>query len=192
MISATPFSEAKRTKVSQCADGIPRTRQTLTVEGCNDKAVDTALVPPNASMTESGVIMEETLVCTVQTCQEFASCQTTFDTGYDGIGGMMIDPPHAIVGRLEALRKELNIPTQEKFANEIGLDKSTYSLMKKGERNLSFETACRIKDKWGISLDWLFYGEFQKSADQIMTRIGRGPAVHAPAPISKPPKRKSA
>jgi transcriptional regulator with XRE-family HTH domain len=99
----------------------------------------------------------------------------------------MIDPPRVIAGRLEALRKELKIPTQEKFAAEIGLDKSTFSLIMNGRRNLSFETACRMVDKWQLSLDWIFYGDTRRSADQIMAKIGRGPETALP---ERPRKRK--
>lgn len=120
--------------------------------------------------------MDANLVCTMQTCQEFASSQTTFALGYGAITPMM-DSPKVIAGRLDELRKELKIPTDQKFAEEIGLSKGQYSLIKNGKRNLSFETACVLKDKWNISLDWLFYGDFQQASIQIMTKIGRGPAV---------------
>ena len=92
----------------------------------------------------------------------------------------MIDPPHIIAGRLEKLRKELEIPTQEKFAVELGLDKSTFSLIMNGKRNLSFETACRMVDKWDLSLDWIFYGNLRSTADRIMARIGRGNETDEP------------
>lgn len=103
----------------------------------------------------------------------------------------MIDQPNVIAGRLEALRKELGIPTQDKFAEEIGLGKSIYSLIKNGKRNLSFETACLMKEKWGISIDWLFYGDIQQSAAQIMTKIGRGPAAEISLAHSRQAKRKT-
>lgn len=68
----------------------------------------------------------------------------------------------------------MKIETDQRFADEIGLSKGQYSLIKNAKRNLSFETACVIKDKWGISLDWLFFGDFQQASIQIMTKIGRG------------------
>ena len=192
VMPSTPFSEAKRASERQRSAGMPRTRQTLTVGTARQRAEATALVPPSESMTESDVIIDMTVVCTMQTCQEFAPEQTTFRDGYGAIRPM-IDPPHVIAGRLEALRVELNIGTQDKFAEEIGLSKSTYSLIKNGKRNLSFETACLMKDKWGISIDWLFYGDVQQSAAQIMTKIGRGPAAtDASAKQHRHPKRKSA
>lgn len=192
MISATPRSDASLAKASQCPDGIPRLRQTLTVEGASESADATALVPPSASMTESDVIMRPKIVCTVQTSQGFATRKTTFHTGCDAIQGM-IDPPHVVAGRLEALRKELKIEKEHEFAEAIGLDKSTYSLIKNGRRNLSFETACLMRHKWGLSIDWIFYGDIQQTAIQIMTRIGRGTPFQPPmAPKrTKPRKRKA-
>lgn len=192
VIPATPRSVARRLKDSQCPAGMPRVRQHVTVDFDSDSASDTALVPPRALITESGVSMESTVVCTMQTCQEFASSETTFDTGCDAIPAM-IDPPELIVGRLEKLREELGFPTAEKFAVEIGLTKGAYSGIVNFHRELSFETACRIKDKYKISLDWLFYGDFQQSAVQIMTKIGQGPGATPvkPAKPQKTSKRKA-
>lgn len=102
----------------------------------------------------------------------------------------MIDPPLVIAGRLEKFRKELGITTQEKFAAELGLDKSTFSLIMNGKRNLSFETACRMVEKWDLSLDWIFYGNLRNTADRIMARIGRGlDDAEKPEPT---PRRKKA
>jgi len=170
----TPFSEANRARLAKCVGGMPRLRQQLTDDLLSDSAEATALVPPRALMTESGVLMDANLVCTMQTCQEFASGQTTFGAGCGAIEPMRMDPPHVISARLDALRKELKIATDQAFADEIGLSKGQYSLIKNAKRNLSFETACVIKDKWGISLDWLYFGDFQQASIQIMTKIGRG------------------
>lgn len=107
----------------------------------------------------------------------------------------MIDPRETIVWRLERL-KEAYLPQDARdsdFAKAIGLDKSTYSWIKKCERNLSFETGCYIKEKWGISLDWLFYGDLQQSAIQVMANIGRRPIAEPPPRIApKQPRQPKA
>lgn len=172
VIPSTPRSSASCDSGSQRADGMPRLRQQLTAGELTERAEATLLVPPSASITESDVIMPANLVCTTQTCQPFAWCETTFGGGYGPIG-LMIDPPHIIGNRLEALRKELGFKTQDAFAEKLGIDKSTYSSIKNGKRNLSFETACAIRSMWGISIDWLFFGDLQQSAIQIMAKIGR-------------------
>jgi DNA-binding XRE family transcriptional regulator len=175
---------ANATIAAQCADGMPRLRHPLTVGSTSDNSLATAPVPPRAVMIESQV-MDENVVCTMQTCQEFASRKTTFGAEYGAIGAM-VDTPKVIGNRLEALRKELGIKTQDAFAEKLGIDKSTYSLIKNGRRNLSFETACVARQQWGVSIDWLFFGDLQKSAIQMMARIGRG----ADEPAS-PQKRKA-
>jgi len=180
VISDTPRSVANRDSASQCAEGIPRTRQLLTVGSACDSADATALVPPRELITESGVIMEGTIVCTVQTCQGFATRKTTFGPECDAINGMM-DPPDKVARRLKALRKELGFSTQVGFAAKLGIDKSTYNPFEKGTRPLTFETACLIRRHFGISIDWLFFGDLQQSAIQTMAKIGRGD--DAPAEI---------
>jgi transcriptional regulator with XRE-family HTH domain len=86
----------------------------------------------------------------------------------------MMDPPEIISSRLKALRRELGIKTQSAFAERLGIDKSTYNLYETGKRPLTFETACLIRREFGISIDWLFFGDLQQSALQTMARIGRG------------------
>lgn len=94
--------------------------------------------------------------------------------------GPMWDPPEIISGRLKALRGELGFKTQNAFALRLGIDKSTYNLYETGKRPLTFETACLIRREFGISIDWLFFGDLQLSALQTMSRIGRG--TEAPPP----------
>ena len=189
VISLMPCSDARCASESQYADGMPRTRQPLTVGKATDRAAATALVPPSESMTESGVIMGRTIVCTVQTCQEFATRKTTFGSKYDAINDMM-DPPEIVGARLKALREELGFKTQVKFAEKLGIDKSTYNPYEKGARPLTFETACLIRREFGISIDWLFFGDLHQSAVQTMARIGRGPEV--PTGVVQRPQRRTA
>lgn len=131
-------------------------------------------------MTESGVNMEATIVCRSQTSQEFAFSKTTFGTRCGAISRMP-DKREVIFGRLEALRKELAIQhpdegfdAEGKFAAAMGLHKTSWSQIKKYERDLPLTAACKAKERWGVSLDWLFYGE-QPAAGQLMAKIGKGP-----------------
>ncbi len=89
----------------------------------------------------------------------------------------MMDRPEIISSRLRDLRLELGYETQTAFANRLGIDKSTYNLYEKGKRPLTFETACLIRREFGISIDWLFFGDLQQSAIQTMAKIGRGTPV---------------
>lgn len=175
----TPFSDASRAKGAKWVAGMPRVRQQLTDDLLSDSADATALVPPRAFMTESGVSMDANLVCIMQTCQETANRQPTFPEKCGALG-RMIDTREVIFWRLDGLKKAyMPDATDEAFANAIGIDKSTYSAIKKCDRNLSFETGCYIKEKWGVSLDWLYYGDLQQSAVQVMAGIGQRPVVAA-------------
>jgi transcriptional regulator with XRE-family HTH domain len=71
----------------------------------------------------------------------------------------MVDPPKKIGERLKALRLALEVPTQMAFANEIGVEKNTYNPWEKGSRVLTFEGACLIRRRFGVPLDFLFFGE---------------------------------
>lgn len=105
----------------------------------------------------------------------------------------MIDPPQKIARRLRGLRLELGFKTQTAFADEIGIDKSTYNLFETGKRSLTFETALMIRAKWGITIDWLFFGDLGPAAQNIMVKLGRFPGPGAPeAPEQAPRRRKVA
>lgn len=188
----TPFSEASRAKATQRPDGIPPdrlrlslSRQQLTLEGSRPSASATALVPPSASMTESGVVMSmaRNIVCATQTCQGFATDKTTSFENCDAIGTMM-DAPEIVAGRLRALQKELGFKTQTAFAEALGIDKSTYSLYVNGHRPLTFETALLIRKQWGISLDWMFFGDLGMAPQSLMLKVGRYPGAE-PEPARK-------
>lgn len=86
----------------------------------------------------------------------------------------MMDRPQIIAARLKALRLELGYKSQTAFAAKLGIDKSTYNPYEKGTRPLTFETACLIRREFGISIDWLFFGDLHQSAVQTMAKIGRG------------------
>lgn len=160
VIFGTPRSDAKRDKASQCVEGMPRSRQLLTVESACESSSASAFVPPRASIMKSDVIMASNIVRTVRTCQGFATGETTFPVGCGAIGASM-DPPEKIGRRLIALRYAVKYGNRKQaaFAEETGLTKSTYNPFELGERPLTFEAALLIRRRWGVSLDWLFFGE---------------------------------
>lgn len=92
----------------------------------------------------------------------------------------MMDPPHIVAARLKALRLELGFKSQSAFAAKLGIDKSTYNPYEKGNRPLTFETACLIRREFGISIDWLFFGDLHQTAIQTMAKIGYGAETPAP------------
>ena len=83
----------------------------------------------------------------------------------------MIDPPKVIGPRLKALRRALEIETQVEFAHAIGIEKNTYNPWEKGSRPLTFEGACLIRKKYGIPLDYLFFGNMDGLPDWVRIRL---------------------
>lgn len=158
LTSDRSHSPASATIAAQCADGMPRFRQPLTVGSANDNSVATAPVPPRAVMIESHVMSKDSIVRAMRTGQEFASRETTISPSHDPIKGM-IDDPKIVGQRLKNLREALGFSTQVAFARELGIEKNTYNPFEKGARELTFETACLIRKKFKIPIDWLFWGE---------------------------------
>lgn len=105
----------------------------------------------------------------------------------------MADSREVIFGRLEAFRLKMvarepkeRFDVEYRFAEAIGLHKTSWAQIKKFKRDLPITAAYRLKERWGVSLDWIYYGE-PPSASQIMAEIGRGPV----AAVSPQRKRKA-
>lgn len=101
----------------------------------------------------------------------------------------MMDPPHIVAARLKALRLELKFKTQIAFAGALGIDKSTYNLYEKCKRPLTFETACLIRRKFSVPVDWFFFGELGQVPRDILLRAS---AAAADALEAEEPKRRKA
>ena len=59
-------------------------------------------------------------------------------------------------------REEMNI-SQEKFARSIGMDRTYYSSVEAGKRNVSIQNIKKIADGFGISIS-----ELMKKAEMYM------------------------
>lgn len=94
----------------------------------------------------------------------------------------MQDPNDVIAARLKALRKELGeregIPggySQTEFAAKLNIAKNTYNGFETCARPLTFETACLIRRRFGIPIDWLFFGEMPKIESEVLFKLGPEP-----------------
>lgn len=77
----------------------------------------------------------------------------------------------AIAYRLRITREALGF-NQLRFAKEIGVDKNTYNPWEQGEdRTIPRDKAQRIKDRFGVSLDWIYDGDPANLPTGIYTRI---------------------
>lgn len=63
-----------------------------------------------------------------------------------------------VVKRMIEIRKHFNL-TQSKFAERIGLTRSTISLIESGGRVLTERTIGTIVDRFNVNYDWLMTGE---------------------------------
>ncbi|WP_261027594.1 helix-turn-helix transcriptional regulator [Streptococcus mitis] len=57
--------------------------------------------------------------------------------------------------RLKKLRKNKGLK-QQQIADEIGVNRGSYSNWEKGKREPSFENLLKLADLLEVSLDWLF------------------------------------
>lgn len=71
----------------------------------------------------------------------------------------MEDPPEITGERLRRLRLALEQKDQAAFAKTMGVDKTSYNLMENGNRRISLTVALRLHDVYGISLDFIYFGE---------------------------------
>lgn len=100
-----------------------------------------------------------------------------------------MDSPDQIRRRLIAVRKFVapNL-RQTEFAKTIGLEKNVYNPMEKGARPLTMDAARRIRRRWGVSVDWLLFGDFGLDQRDILQKIGPDPDVEVetkPKPVRK-------
>jgi DNA-binding XRE family transcriptional regulator len=151
-----------------------RVRQPLTVDVDSPNPSATHFVPPLASITEphvcESVVMTGNLVRTVRTRQAFATCETT-TSPIRGAISTMIDEPKIIANRLRLLREALGFESQVAFAKELGIKRNTYNPFETGERELTFETACLIRAKFRVPIDWLFWGDDEEIPYHVKVKL---------------------
>lgn len=159
VMSARPFSPAKRTKAGQRCAGMPLARQVLTVLAGTPRAAETAVVPPNASIAESGVSdIGATIIRTLRTSQGFANCEATFS----GAAASILDMADALTlqsRRLKAVREACGKKPQQEFAKEIGVGKSNWADFENGKRHLTLLAARKLKVRHKLPLDFTLDGD---------------------------------
>ena len=62
--------------------------------------------------------------------------------------------------RMKELRLLLGM-TQKQFAEGLGISREGYQKLERGENNISMDVLEKVKYVYGISADYLLYGEFQ-------------------------------
>lgn len=62
--------------------------------------------------------------------------------------------------RIKAVRMLLGL-TQKQFAEALGMSREGYQKLERGENNISTDVLEKLNHVYGISADYLLYGEFQ-------------------------------
>lgn len=73
--------------------------------------------------------------------------------------------------RLRWTRIALGYGTQVDFCKQIGVNKGDYSKFEAGERQVTLRVAMKIKDRWGVPLDWLFCGDKAQLSAELHEKI---------------------
>ena len=90
--------------------------------------------------------------------------------------GMDADSNEAVGRRIVALRERIGLQ-QQQLAAQIHVTKSTLSAYESGDRPLTMESARRIRRRFGVTLDWLLFGDMQVTGRDLMLEIGPEPQV---------------
>lgn len=61
--------------------------------------------------------------------------------------------------RIKQFRESKGL-TQEKFAECLGVSESTVKKWERGENLISVDSLFRLNDLWGVSADFILYGEY--------------------------------
>lgn len=173
VISFRRFMRARRTKEAQRWGGIPRRRQPLTTPLFRPSALETAVVPPSASMVDPAVKsdMVNYIVRYWRTCQEFANAMTT-NSEFGVLISFMREKFKDQARRLEAVRIAIGFDTQAALVKELNISKGTWSDLESGTKPLSLEMARIFKARWHLPLDFLLDGDVD-ALEQAPARIVR-------------------
>jgi len=95
-----------------------------------------------------------------------------------------MDTDMEVSNRLAALREKLKLD-QVTFAKSLGIEKNTYNAYERGKRPLTIETAKKIRKKYGISVDWLLFGDIGQPNYQFLLSIEAPPEPAKREPVRK-------
>lgn len=84
---------------------------------------------------------------------------------------MISDEDVVEIGRkLKELRKKLGY-TQQKFANELYWDVSSYQKIERGKTLMTLDKAIQIHRKYGVDLNYFAANDIPYDEDEILTQI---------------------
>ena len=95
-----------------------------------------------------------------------------------------MDTDMEVANRLAQLREKLKVD-QVTFAKSLGIEKNTYNAYERGKRPLTIETAKKIRRKYGISVDWLLFGDIGQPNHQFLMSMEQPEAAPIVQPVRK-------
>lgn len=78
-----------------------------------------------------------------------------------------------IAARLKAAREAIN-PNQSEFAMRAGMTQNRYNQYETGERPLTLDAALKLRDTYGLTLDYLFRGDAALVPHGLIERLRSG------------------
>ena len=87
--------------------------------------------------------------------------------------GTMSDRLQVIANRLIRTRQALGFEEQVEFCAEIGVAKNVYNPFEKGKRRITIDVALKIRERFDISLDWIYCGDASRLSVSIHKKISR-------------------
>lgn len=83
----------------------------------------------------------------------------------------MIGSNEQIARRLERLRKTLNM-SQADMCRRLGVAPNRWNQYESGSRRITLEVAGKLRDTFGVTSDWIFFGDEsglpRRIADQFL------------------------
>lgn len=168
VIPLFPRSIAKSTSSVQNSEGILfRPRQFDTRVGAIWSACATSSVPPNVSMTKSGV-MTAGIFTFCEAVKPHALAIAPAEMAWDD---QAMAKRYAQIGkRLIALREALGI-SQAELCRQIKCQANRWNQYETGERRITIPIAMRLADAYGASMDWVYRGETRTLTQELFAKL---------------------
>ena len=94
------------------------------------------------------------------------------------------DSDEAVGKRIIALRERAKRQQQE-LAEELHMAKSTLAGYELGTRPLTVVAIRKLRRRFGVTVDWLLFGDMRVTGHDLMLELGPEPGHEAPKKIRK-------
>jgi DNA-binding XRE family transcriptional regulator len=101
------------------------------------------------------------------------TCKSAFGRARFGKVVKKIDPRKIrdCAARITRTRLALGFKTQTAFAKEIGIHPYLYNPFERGKWRVSLAVAFKIRNKFGIPLDWIYCGDASRLPAALSTSL---------------------